>query len=377
MSNRLLVAVLAAATLVAVPGPAIASHVVLPVRVDDGITVAGPPDVSAASWLLYDESTDLVLASFAPNEERAMASTTKIMTGLLVLEQASLDDMVTVSSRAAAAGEKEIDLVAGEELTMDALFKALMIHSANDAAIAIAEHISGSVAAFVALMNQRAAELGLEGTRFANPHGLDAPDHYSTAADLLALTRVAMSHPEFATAVRARGLVFPPTPDGEARSGSATNLMLGEYPGTIGVKTGFTNRALLTFVASAERDGRRIYIVLLGSEGTRAHFSDAKALFDYAFGDLGFVWSLSSGTPYEARLSRPGTSPIITAAGNRALLHVAGQGLLIGDPPAKLEDPGFEPSEDPPQVVERKPTEGPQTPMEAFFHWFRDLMNDG
>ena len=370
------IAVLTAVALLVVPSAAAASHANLPVRVDDGIPVIGPPEVTAASWLLYDESTDLVLASFAPTEERAMASTTKIMTGLLVLEESSLKDVVTISARAAAAGEKEIDLVEGEELTMDALFKALMIHSANDAAIAIAEHISGSVEAFVARMNERAEELGLEGTRFANPHGLDAAQHYSTAADLLTLTRVAMSHPEFASAVMARGLVFPPTPDGEVRTGSATNLLLGDYPGTIGVKTGFTNRALLTFVAAAERDGRRIYVVLLGSEGTRAHFSDARALLDYAYGDLGFVWALTTNSPYVGSLFDR-SSPLLQAAQQRALLHIAAQGVLTGEPSLQDPVPAPELLPEPLRSVDRLPTEGPSTPADALLHWLRAVFGNG
>lgn len=303
-----------------------------------------------------------------------MASTTKIMTGLLVVENADPDELVTISARAANVGEKEIDLVAGEELTVDALFKALMIHSANDAAIALAEHISGSVAEFVALMNDRAAELGLVGTRFANPHGLDDLDHHSTAADLLALTRVAMSHPAFAVTVRARALTFPAAPDGTARSGQATNLLLGDYEGAIGVKTGFTNQAQLTFVATAEREGRRIYVVVLGSEGTRAHFADATALLDYAFGEFGFVGALTLKSSYQP-ITRPlARSPLSVSAESEVMIHVAALGLMVGDAPGQPAQPV---AEDPVTVISRQSTQGPSSIVDALRHWLDRLAAGG
>ncbi|HEX5695050.1 MAG TPA: hypothetical protein VFZ15_01600, partial [Acidimicrobiia bacterium] len=130
--------------------PASASPFTYPAPVVEAFPAPEPPDVTAASWILYDETTDVVIAERNADEERAIASVTKIMTGLLAVENSFPAEMVTISERAAATGEKEIDLVAGEEIEMDALFKALMIHSANDAATAIAEHISGSVEEFVA-----------------------------------------------------------------------------------------------------------------------------------------------------------------------------------------------------------------------------------
>ena len=376
MRRRRLIAAFAAVALLTVPAQAAATPLVFPVRVDDGFTIPGPPEVTAASWLIYDETADLVLASFAPVEERAMASTTKIMTGLLVLENSNLDDVVTISAKAAAVGEKEIDLVAGEQVTMDALFKALMIHSANDAAIAVAEHISGSESAFVDLMNERAVELGLTGTRFANPHGLDESNHYSTAADLLTLTRVAMSHPEFALAVRSRALVFPPAPDGTPRVGAATNLLLGVYDGVIGVKTGFTNEALLTFVATAERDGRRVYVIVLGSDGTRAHFADATLLFDYAFGHLGFVHSATVGTGYTAAFPGQHPDPLASTADRHALVHIASQGLLEGAPPPSA-GPDDEPPPAPTIVVKRSPSEGPASVTDALRYWVELVFGRG
>ena len=173
----------------------------------------------------------MVLGSSGASDQRPMASTTKIMTGLLVLENADLDDVVTISQEAADTGGQEIGLIAGEQMTVGSLFRALMVRSANDAAAALAEHISGSVDGFVQLMNDRADEMGLENTSFANPHGLDAPGHYSSAGDLLTMAREAMTHPEFADVVRSRVMVMTPAPDGTQRVGISTNLMLSSYDG--------------------------------------------------------------------------------------------------------------------------------------------------
>ncbi len=162
--------------------PVSAAPLAFPIPPLQGLPQGGRvPAVTAPSWILFDESTDIVLGSLNPTDPLAMASITKIMTGLIAIENTRPADLVTISETAAATGEKEIDLVAGETLTMDALFKSLMIHSANDSATAIAEHVGGSVDGFVALMNERAAELGLTETSFRNPHGLDAPDHHDNA----------------------------------------------------------------------------------------------------------------------------------------------------------------------------------------------------
>jgi D-alanyl-D-alanine carboxypeptidase len=353
--------------LLALAAPASAAPFTYPAPVQQTFPTSGPPPVTAASWILYDESTDTVIAELNADQERAMASVTKIMTGLLAIERTEPEDLVTVSQRAADTGEKEIELVPGETIAMDALFKALMIHSANDAATAIAEHISGSVEAFVDLMNQRAAELGLTHTSFANPHGLDAPNHYTSARDLLELGRIAMEMSEFAEVVKAKKLVFPPAPDGTPRTGSSTNLMLWSYPGTLGLKTGFTAQALLTYVASAEREGRRLYAVVLGSDGERAHFSDATALFDYGFEELGFFGDVSTGAPYAPVQARRSIDPMASLADMETYLHLAGQGLMLESPGPLREIP--EPA--PPPIVEvtRSPDPGPRTVGETMRFW--------
>lgn len=343
--------------------PAQGAPFTYPPPVTEAFPAPGPPEVSAVSWILYDDNAGIVIAEQNADVSRPVASVTKIMTGLLTLEGSDPSELVTVSEQAEATGEKEIDLVAGETVEMEALFKALMIHSANDAATAIAEYMSGSLDAFVASMNRRAEELGLSGTSFANPHGLDAPGHYSTARDMLTLTLVAMEHPEFADVVKARALVFPPAPDGSERRGSSTNLMLWEYPGTIGVKTGFTGEALLTFAAAAEREGHRLYAVVLGSEGQAGHFADATRLFDYGFEQLHYYGHALTGTPYTAMMARRTPDPVILGGTVEAFVHLAAQGLLLGRPESEAVEE--EPEPGPVTEVTRAPDPAPATVVDA------------
>jgi len=352
--------------------PASATPLTYPTPVVDGFSHPGPPEVTAATWILYDEATDSVLASFLPTQERAIASTTKIMTALVVIENGDLDSIVTISQKAADTGEREIGLVAGERLPLIALLKAAMIHSANDAAIAIAEHVGGSVDGFVVLMNERAQSLGLTATKFTNPHGLDDLDHYSSASDLLELARIAMTHPEFSEIVRSQLLVFPDAPDGTVRRGTTTNLLLGAYEGNSGIKTGFTNQAGLTFVSTAVRNGRRLYSVVLGSDGERAHFRETEALFDYGFDQLGIYGNLSMGTPYRSTMVRIEPTPLVAIANIEAYLHIAGQGLAAS-PPSSLE-PAPEVVVPPPVVVIRSTDRGANPIRTALTHWWQLIM---
>lgn len=367
--RRFTVIVVAVAAVFGMYAPASkAAPLTYPVQIDDPWPTPGPPNPTAPSWLLYDDGAGAPIASRNADDERSIASVTKVMTGLLVMEYGNLDDLVMISANAAATGEKEIDLVAGEQFTVEQLFKALMIHSANDAATALAEHIGGSVTGFVDMMNARASELGLSHTSFANPHGLDAPNHYSSANDLLVITKAAMEYPTFSEAVRSRSYAFPPAPDGTARIAQTTNLMLGSYEGMAGVKTGFTFRALLTFVSTAERDGRSVYAIVLGSEGRRAHFADAQLLLDYAFDDMPYYQMVSSGEPYHTPQPQNDPGPLVVAQNAEALVHLAGEGLFT-DPPAPV---GGEPLPEPTPVVEvaRAPDPGPDSFWGAITFWF-------
>ena len=251
------------------------------VPVEGGLVTPAPPKVWSRAWIVYDDTFGQVLAHHAADTRRAVASTTKMMTALVVLEAADPAELVQISENAAEAGESEIGLVAHEDpWTIEDLLAALLLWSANDAAVALAEHVGGSVEGFARLMNAKAARLGMENSNFVNPHGLDHRDHYSSARDLLTLAVTAMENDRFARLVQARRFYVPDAPDGSERASRNRNKLLGRYEGAIGIKTGFTSRAGLTLVAAAERDGRRLYAVVLGTDD---NYRDASTLLDWGF----------------------------------------------------------------------------------------------
>ncbi|MCI0678007.1 MAG: D-alanyl-D-alanine carboxypeptidase [Actinobacteria bacterium] len=369
---RALIRVLAAMTVVVVSAsPAFAGPWRFPPLLQDGFAVPPLPSVEAISWILYDGATDTVLREGNADVVRAPASITKIMTVLLALERGDQDDLVTISQRAANTGEREIGLVAGEQVRLGALTRAALIHSANDAATAIAEHIGGSVDGFSALMNERAVELGMTRTNFANPHGLDAPGHVTSARDMLRLAVAAMSRQDFRDISRSRIVVFPDAPDGTRRIGTSTNLLLDDYEGSNGIKTGFTSQALLTYVATANRDGRELYAVVLGSEGRRTHFDVAETLFDHGFGDLAIYGALV-GQPYVSPRLRVEPGPLTLTAQIEATVHVAAEGLLSEAPEPPIDLPDL-----PPPAVEtvRRHGEGGASDVwGALWYWFGPLL---
>jgi D-alanyl-D-alanine carboxypeptidase (penicillin-binding protein 5/6) len=293
------------------------------------------PPVSAASFILFDETADWVIASGNPDARRPPASTTKMMTALVALEHASLDDIVTVTAEAAEAGEAEIGLVADERIPMGDLITAMLVRSANDAAEAVAIHVGGSIAGFADLMNQKAAAMGLENSHFMNPHGLDEPDHYTSAADLLAISRAVLADPQLAAIVRSVRMEFRPAPDGTERGGPATNSLLESYPGAIGIKTGYTSQASLVLAAAAERDQRQLVAVVMGSEGPEAHFADASELLDYGFDNARILPVLAGGQFAAGDIS---ANPIAATARLEALAWLSASGLLTV-PPAPNAEP--------------------------------------
>jgi D-alanyl-D-alanine carboxypeptidase len=216
------------------------------------------------------------------SDRLAPASITKIATALVAAERSNLTDTVHVDvDGAALAVETEstiMGLQPGMEFSMRDLLYGLLLPSGNDAAIAIAEHVAGSVPAFVELMNEKAEELGLQNAHFANPHGLDDPDHYTSAHDIAVFGHELMRRPELAAIVGT--LEYQPAWDRPAFSNS--NRLLFDYPESIGIKIGYTDNAGQTIVAAAERDGRRVLISVLGSSTI---YQDAIALFEWAFSD--------------------------------------------------------------------------------------------
>lgn len=232
------------------------------------------PAVAAKAVILADVDSGQVLLEHNARQRLPMASTTKIMTALLALEHGNLDDVVTVPAEALAVGESSMFLQAGEQLTLRDLLYGLLMVSGNDAALTIAGHIAGSEAAFVQMMNDRAAALGMTDTRFANPHGLDAPNHYASAADMYRLARAALAYPEFATIVSTPQHTVP------GHTLVNKNELLALYDGADGIKTGTTDLAGECLVGSVSRNGHRVLAVILGSS---QRYEDARRLFDHYF----------------------------------------------------------------------------------------------
>lgn len=240
---------------------------------------AVPPLIDAKTAVLQDLDTGQVLFQHRASARRPVASLTKIMTAVLVLERTRPTDVVTVSANAASQSGSVLGLEVGERITVRQLLFGLLLQSSNDAAVALAEHVARSVDRFVSLMNDRAQELGLAHTRFRSPSGLDDRGR-STAIDLAALTRTAFANPTFAEIVRKRFHTVP-APSGPNRRIQNRNALLWLYPDAIGVKTGFTTPAGHCLVAAAERGGLRLLAVVLGDPADT--FSDGAALLEHGF----------------------------------------------------------------------------------------------
>lgn len=241
------------------------------------------PDAAASAWALVDAESGERLAGENVSEELPMASTTKIMTALVVFEEGvGLDEEVTVSAEAAEYARppySNVGLREGETLTVRELLKAAMLESGNDAAYALADHVGGGTEGFVEMMNRYARELGLKESSFENPVGLDDPDHHSSARDLSRMARLALSYPEL------REIVDTPSATIDTQAGrtiplQSTNELLATYPPATGVKTGTTPAAGASLVASAAR-GNESYITVLLDAADR--FGSAAEELEYGF----------------------------------------------------------------------------------------------
>ena len=238
------------------------------------------PAVSAHSAVLLDADSGTVLYAKDADTRHPMASTTKIMTALTALEMAGADTVIRVAPEAVGVEGSSIYLTEGEELTLEQLLYALLLESANDAAVAIACGVAGSVEAFAGLMNQKAAELGLRDTQFQNPHGLDAQGHYTTAHELALITRAALENDLFLRMVSTRKTTIPHAGREGVRLLVNHNKLLRLYEDAIGVKTGYTKKSGRCLVSAAERDGVRLIAVTLNAADD---WNDHMALLDYGF----------------------------------------------------------------------------------------------
>ena len=284
---------------------------------------AAPPPVDAEAYFVQNAATGEVLAADDERERLPVASITKLMTALVAVERADVDELVTVTRHAAGVGESSIYLRSGERIALVDLIRAALIQSANDAAAAIAIHLGGSVPRFVALMNARARQLGLTDTHFVNPDGLDAPGHVSSARDVTKLARVAMNKPFIRSTVR----VVETTAAG--RRLQNWNDLLSTFPRLIGVKTGHTSRAGWSQVAAARGAGVTIYATLLGGETRAGRNADLAELLAWGLARYRTAWAIEPGRTYGLARTAYGKPRVRLVAAKPALRVVRVDRTLV------------------------------------------------
>jgi len=272
--------------------------------------LAAPPQVTGRSLVVENGATGEVLLARAPGQRVPIASITKLMTVLLTVERTKPGDVVVVSPSAAGVGESSANLRAGERLTVRELLEAALIQSANDAADALASYVGrGNERRFVALMNARARQLGLEDTHYVRPDGLDAPGHVSSARDVTLLARIVMHRPLVRQIVRQRAATIS-----GRRALHTWNDLLSSYPGLFGVKTGHTSAAGWSEVAAARRAGVTLYATLLGSPDRDRRNGDLAKLLDWGFSRYRTAAVVVKGRAYASAEAGYGRKPVALVA---------------------------------------------------------------
>lgn len=282
---------------------------------DFGLKAAKPPAITSPSAIVVNAASGHVLYARKADRRLPMASTTKIMTGILVLEALRLDQEVMLSQKAGLTYEPKPLLRPGDVLTVRELLYALMVRSSNGAAVALAEAVDGSVDAFAERMNAKAAELGMADTHFVNPNGLDAQGHYSTAADMAKVACYAMADARFKEFAGTRSHTLA-LPGRAAVKMESTNKLLLRADWVTGIKTGLTPWAEQCLVASADRDGVSVVSVLLGQPVSEVCWNESQALLLYGLGRYRHVILMEQGTPVaeaEAPYQREGVVRLVTA----------------------------------------------------------------
>ncbi len=252
--------------------------------------------LNAKSAILMEESTGNILYESNPDERLPIASVTKVMTMLLIMEavdsgKISLDDMVTVSENAMSYGGSTMFLETGEQLTVNDMLKGIAVASANDGCVAMAEHLAGSESAFVDMMNEKAKELGMENTHFMNTNGLDEEDHYSSARDVAIMSRELMKHETIFNYTS----IWMDTLRGGKFQLANTNKLIRFYDGANGLKTGSTSKALCCLSAAAKRNDMQLIAVVLGAPTSAERFASAKSLLDYGFANYAVNTQITAG----------------------------------------------------------------------------------
>ena len=244
-------------------------------------SISEEPKINSRASIVYDRISGSILFGKNENEKRKMASTTKIMTAIIVLENSKLDDIVTISSKAAGTGGSRLGLHTNDKISVRDLLYGLLLCSGNDAAVALAEHIAGSLTEFATLMNQKCISLKLTSTHFITPHGLDNDDHYTTAFELALITNYALKNETFSKYVCTKNYTI--FINGYPKTLSNTNELLGNLNGVYGVKTGFTNGANRCLVTSIKRGNMDLICVVLGADTKKDRTQDSIKLIEYAF----------------------------------------------------------------------------------------------
>lgn len=239
------------------------------------------PKTNSRRYIVYDRISKSMIIGKNEDVKSAMASTTKIMTTIVILEKADLNEKVTVSAKAGGTGGSRLGLKRGDKTSVRDLLYGLMLRSGNDAAVALAEHVGGSVKGFAELMNEKAIELGLTNTHFVTPHGLDDANHYTTALELAKLTDYAMDNETFAKIVGTKSTTI--YINNQSRQINNTNELLGVLNGVVGVKTGFTNNAGRCLVTETKRNNMDIITIVLGADTKKDRTKDSVNLIEYTF----------------------------------------------------------------------------------------------
>lgn len=243
--------------------------------------------INSRSCIVYDRNSHMILYGKNETKQVKMASTTKIMTSLIIIENCDLSETLEVSQKAAGTGGSRLGLKAGDKITIKDLLYGLMLCSGNDAAVALAEYAGGDIPGFAELMNNKAKELGLANTHYESPHGLDSDGHYTTAYELALLSDYALKNETFFKIVGTKN--YTVTINGYPKNLSNTNELLGYLDGVYGVKTGFTNGANRCLVTACKRNGMDIICVVLGADTKKYRSQDSIKLIEYAFNNFAYI----------------------------------------------------------------------------------------
>lgn len=236
-------------------------------------------EITSPAYVLMEKESGRIILEKNMNQKRSIASLTKVLTSIVVLETAKLNETVIISAKSAGVGGSTVGVIKDAKVSVENLMYSLLLCSGNDAAIALAEHVGGSVEGFSKLMNEKAKEIGAYSSHFVTPHGLDNEQHYSTAADMAKITAYALRIKTFRNIISTRSItVNLGTHTREIRN---TNRLLRTYTYTTGVKTGFTNNANKCFIGSAKKGNLEFISVVLGNDNTDNRFKDSQDLLEY------------------------------------------------------------------------------------------------